>query len=75
MKGLTAKHAAGLVKVANAYKSDITIEAENKKINAKSLMGVISLGLQTMQKITVKADGADEAAAAEALISFLKDSL
>lgn len=68
--GITAKHAAELVKIANSFKSEILISADNKKVNAKSLMGVIALGLKTQKNIKITADGADEAAAAEALAKF-----
>jgi phosphotransferase system HPr (HPr) family protein len=69
-EGLTAKHAAELVKAANTFKADVWIESDNKKVNAKSLMGVISLGLKTARKIKILCDGADETAAAAALQKF-----
>ena len=61
--GLEARPVAVLVQVASQYESSILIEAEDKKINAKSIMGMMSLGLSAGEQITVIADGEDEAEA------------
>lgn len=59
--GLHARAAAQMVKVANRYKSDITIEANGQRANAKSIMGVLMLAAAqgTMVKLTCKGDDAE----------------
>lgn len=58
--GLEPRPIALLVQVASQYESNIYIECENKKINAKSIMGMMSLGLPAGEELTVIADGSDE---------------
>lgn len=65
--GLRSRGAAMFVSVAGKFESQILIEQENKKINAKSIMGVLSLGVQEGETITVVANGKDEKEAVEAL--------
>ena len=65
--GLKSKGASMLTHVAGHFESQILIECENKKINAKSIMGVLSLGIQEGGTITVVANGKDEQAAVDAL--------
>lgn len=62
---------AELVGVANNYSSRITIAMENRSINAKSIMGVMGLGLDQDKVITIEAEGNDEAEAIAALEEFL----
>jgi phosphocarrier protein len=59
--GLHARAAAQMVKVANRYKSDITIEANGQRANAKSIMGVLMLAAAqgTQVKLTCKGDDAE----------------
>lgn len=71
-KSLTATAAAEFVKIASGFKSEVFILADNKTVNAKSLMGIIALGLHVSQKITLKVEGADEAAAMTALTKFIE---
>ena len=59
--GLEARPIALLVQEANQYSSTVYIEVENKKINAKSIMGMMSLQLGNGEELTVVADGDDEA--------------
>lgn len=59
--GLEARPIAMLVQEANQYASTVYIEVENKKINAKSIMGMMSLQLGNGEELTVVADGEDEA--------------
>ena len=59
--------AALFVQVASRYDSQILIECENKKVNAKSIMGVLSLGIKKGESIYVLANGKDERAALQAL--------
>lgn len=62
---------AHLVQEASQYASQIYIEIDNKRINAKSIMGMMSLRLQKGENITVIAEGADEAEAAAGVEQFL----
>lgn len=73
--GLKAKTAASFVQVANQYDSQILIEFSNKKINAKSIMGLLSLGVKNGDSIYVFANGKDEQAAADALAAFVESNL
>lgn len=69
--GLEARPVAVLVQKASMFDSKIYLETEGKKVNAKSIMGMMSLGLNMGNEVTVVADGSDEAAAVEALEKFL----
>ncbi|MDF2820815.1 MAG: Phosphotransferase system, phosphocarrier protein HPr [Clostridiales bacterium] len=69
--GLEARPAALLVQVASQYDSSVYIEAENKRVNAKSIMGMMSLGLLEGEEITVITDGVDEVAAIENIEKYL----
>ena len=70
--GLEARPVAMLVQVASQYDSSIYIEDESRKVNAKSIMGMMSLGLGNGEAVTVSADGADEVNAMEAIEHYLK---
>lgn len=72
--GLEARPAALLVQVASQFDSSIYIEAENKKVNAKSIMGMMSLGLLEGEEVTVVADGADETEAMEKIEKYLNST-
>lgn len=69
--GLEASPVAMLVQVASRYDSTIYIEAQNKKVNAKSIMGMMSLLLDNGEEVTVLADGGDEDDAINGIKSFL----
>ena len=69
-EGLDARPIALLVQEASQYTSKILIEVENKQINAKSIMGMMSLRLLPGEKITVVTDGSDEVAAAQGMETF-----
>ena len=71
--GLEARPVAMLVQVASQYESRIYIEAEDKRVNAKSIMGMMSLGLASGEELTVSADGADEQAAMEGIENYLSN--
>ena len=62
---------AHLVQEASQYKSRIFIEMNDKKINAKSIMGMMSLELCTGESLTVEAEGEDEEQAANGVEAFL----
>ena len=58
--GLHARPATFFIQKANSYKSSIWVEKEDRRVNAKSLLGVLSLGITKDMTITLIADGADE---------------
>ncbi len=69
--GLHARPATFFIQKANSYKSAICVEREDRRINAKSLLGVLSLGIVKGMNITIIADGADEAEAVEGLAALI----
>ncbi len=69
--GLEARPVAMLVQVASQYDSQVHIESANKKVNPKSIMGMMGLGLNQGESVTVIADGADEAEAVAGIENFL----
>ena len=69
--GLEARPVAVLVQVASKYDSTIYIEVEGKKINAKSIMGMMTLALAAGENVTVNADGADEETAIAEIEKYL----
>lgn len=58
--GLHARPATFFIQKANSYKSSIWVEKDDRRVNAKSLLGVLSLGITKGMTITLIADGADE---------------
>ena len=58
--GLHARPATFFIQKANSYKSSIWVEKEDRRVNAKSLLGVLSLGITKGMTITLIADGSDE---------------
>ena len=66
-----ARPIANLVQVANRYESKIYLEHGDSRVNAKSLMGMMSLALLNGEEILVDAEGADEAEAVAAIEEFL----
>ena len=73
--GLHARPATFFVQKANCYKSSIWVEKDDCRVNAKSLLGVLSLGIVKDTAITIIADGADEAAAVEGLKTLVEQEL
>lgn len=69
--GLEARPVAMLVQVASQYESSVYIESADKKVNAKSIMGMMGLGLGADETVTVIADGSDEEAAVTGIENFL----
>ncbi len=69
--GLEARPVAMMVQVASQFESSVYINAENKKVNAKSIMGMMSLGLASGEELMVTADGRDEEAAVAEIEKFL----
>lgn len=70
-KGLDARPVALLVQVASQYESSIYVEIQEKKVNAKSIMGMMSLGLAEGEKITIIANGPDEEDAVNAIDKYI----
>ena len=73
--GLEPRPIAELVQVASKYESKIYLETDTKRVNAKSIMGMMSLNLANGDLLTVSADGNDEEGAMGEIQSFLKDKL
>ena len=69
--GLHARPATFLIQKANEFKSSIWVEKEERRVNAKSLLGVLSLGIVGGTTIKIIADGQDEEAAVEALVKLV----
>ena len=69
--GIEARPVAMLVQVASQYESSVYIDLENKHVNAKSIMGMMSIGLNAGTEVTVIADGNDEDEAVEGVVKFL----
>ena len=69
--GLEARPIAVLVQIASQFESKIYLEAEGKRVNAKSIMGMMSLGLDVGERVTIEADGEDADAAGAKLKDFL----
>ena len=72
--GLHARPATFFIQKANEYKSSIWIERDERKVNAKSLLGVLSLGVVKGGEITLIADGEDEEDAIAALIELIESN-
>jgi catabolite repression HPr-like protein len=70
--GLQARPAALFVQEANRFSADIFLEKDGKKVNAKSIMGLMSLAVGSGVMIDIVADGDDEATAIEALADFIQ---
>ena len=69
--GLHARPATFFIQKANEYKSSIWVEKEERRVNAKSLLGVLSLGIVKGTAINLIADGSDEQEAVEALVDLI----
>ncbi len=70
--GLHARPATFFIQKANEYKSSIWVEKEERRINAKSLLGVLSLGIVGGAEIKIIADGADEEDAVNGLVDLVE---
>lgn len=69
--GLHARPATFFIQKANEFKSSIWIEKEGRRVNAKSLLGVLSLGIVKGTTINIVADGVDEETAVEVLAELI----
>ncbi|MCC9023516.1 HPr family phosphocarrier protein [Bacillus nakamurai] len=73
--GLQARPAALFVQEANRYVSDVFLENNGKKVNAKSIMGLMSLAVSTGTEVTLIADGEDEKEALEKLTAYVQEEV
>lgn len=73
--GLHARPATFFIQKANTFKSSVWIEKEERKVNAKSLLGVLSLGITQGVTIAIAADGSDEEAAVNGLVDLIQNGL
>ena len=71
--GLHARASAKLTQVANQFQSDIWIEKNNKKVNAKSIMGVMMLAASQGSDITITTEGSDEKDALNSIVALIND--
>ncbi len=69
--GLEARPIAMLVQVASQYESSVYLETEGKKVNAKSIMGMMSLTLDNGESVMVKTNGEDEQEAMKGIEEYL----
>ena len=70
--GIHARPATFFIQKANEFKASIWVEKEERRVNAKSLLGVLSLGIVGGTTIRIIADGSDEEAAVEELVRLVQ---
>ena len=70
--GLHARPATFFIQKANEYKASVWVEKEERRVNAKSLLGVLSLGIVGGTTIKIIADGVDEQEAVDALVKLVE---
>ena len=70
--GLHARPATFFIQKANEYKSSIWVEKEERRVNAKYLLGILSLGIVGGAKIRIIADGSDEQLAVDGLVKLVE---
>lgn len=70
-QGLNAAASAKLAQVASNYLSDVSVSRSGRKVNAKSLMGVMMLAAGPGVRVVIEAEGADENAALEAIVALI----
>ena len=71
--GIHSRPAAMIVRLANRYKSHIFIAKEDEKINAKSIMGIITLGVSCNTVISIEAEGPDEEEVVDELVRLIEN--
>ena len=72
--GLHARPATFFIQKANEFKSNIWVEKDERRVNAKSLLGVLSMGITRDMEITIIASGSDETEAVDALVELISSS-
>ena len=73
--GLHARPATFFIQKSNEFKSSIWVEKGDRRINAKSLLGILSLGIIKGTEIKIIADGIDEEAAVSSLVNLVENEL
>ena len=73
--GLHARPATFFIRKANDFKSSVWVEKDERRVNAKSLLGVLSMGIAKGTSVTILADGPDEEAAVKALDDLIQNGL
>ena len=73
--GLHARPATFFIQKSNEFKSSIWVEKADRRINAKSLLGILSLGIIKGTQIRITADGVDEQVAVSSLINLIENEL
>lgn len=73
--GLQARQAALFVQEANRYSSDVYLQKDDKKVNAKSIMGIMSLAISKGTDVTIQAAGSDEEAAVAGLAALIEQEI
>jgi phosphocarrier protein HPr len=71
--GLHARASAKLTKLAGSFKSEVHLSREGRRINAKSIMGVMMLAAGMGSEVVLEVEGGDEQAAHDALLALIKD--
>lgn len=69
--GLETRPVALLVQMASQFESEVYIESENRRVNAKSIMGMMTLGLDPGTEVTISANGSDEKEAMDQIEAYL----
>ena len=72
--GLHARPATFFIQKANEFKSSVWVEKEERRVNAKSLLGVLSMGIVGGTNIRIIADGVDEQAAVDSLVKLVESA-
>ncbi len=70
--GLHARPATFFIQKANTYHSSVWVEKDDRRVNAKSLLGVLSMGIAKGMTITIIADGQDEVSAIDGLVELIQ---
>ena len=73
--GLHARPAGELAKLAATFKSDINLNVNGKTVSAKSILGIMSLGIKTNTEIEIECDGEDENKAMEEILKAFENNL
>ncbi len=71
--GIHARPATRIVEIANSFKSEIFISREQSKINAKSIMGILTLGASYKSHLIISAEGEDESEAVDRLVKLFEN--
>ncbi|MDP9727238.1 HPr family phosphocarrier protein [Alicyclobacillus tolerans] len=74
VQGLSARSAANFVKTASSFSSDVKIGKNGQFVDAKSILGVMSMAFAKGEQITLRVDGSDEEAALDSLVSLLESN-